>query len=92
MIAKGDTRLPSSPMRPGPVLERRLDPGQIEIVDDAMAKVLQKKEPWERIAIGFNLWIGVWKMLSAHLASTHPDWNQEQVRREVVRRMSHGAV
>ena len=92
MIAKRDTRFPVSPMRSGPVPERRLDSGQIEVVDDAMAKVLQKKEPWERIAIGFNLWIGAWKMLTTHLASTHPDWNQERIRREVVRRMSHGAV
>ena len=33
----------------------RLDSGQIEVVDDAMAEVLRRKEPWERIAIGFNL-------------------------------------
>ena len=70
----------------------RLDAGQIEVVDDAMAEVLRQKEPWERIAIGFDLWIGAWNMLASHLASTHPDWNEEQIRREVTRRMSHGAV
>ena len=70
----------------------RLDKGQIEVLDDTMAKVLRQKEPWERIAIGFNLWIGAWNMLTAYLQSIHLDWSEEQVRREVARRMSHGAV
>lgn len=70
----------------------RLDRGQIEVMDDAMVEVLRRKEPWERIAIGFNLWIGASKMLTAHLSASHPDWSEEQVRREVARRMSHGAV
>lgn len=34
----------------------RLAPGQIEVLDDAMAEVLRHKEPWERLAIGFALW------------------------------------
>mgnify|MGYP003416368647 FL=1 len=32
----------------------RLDKGQIEVVDDAMAEVLRHKTPAERIHIGFN--------------------------------------
>ncbi|MBI3611344.1 MAG: hypothetical protein HY204_11685 [Nitrospirae bacterium] len=70
----------------------RLDEGQIEVMDDAMVEILRCKEPWERIAIGMNLWIGACNMLTSHLASTHPDWTEEQTRREVARRMSHGAA
>ena len=70
----------------------RLDPGQIEVVDDAMAEVLRRKEPWERIAIGFNLWISASKMLTAHLSASHPDWSEEPVRREVARRMLYRTV
>lgn len=70
----------------------RLDAGQIEVVEDIMAEILRQKEPWERIAIGFNLWISAWNMLTAHLEACHPDWGVEQVRREVVRRMSHGTA
>ena len=71
----------------------RLDSGQIEILDEEMAVILRKKQPWERIAIGFNLWVDAKKMLLSHLSSIHPDWTEEQVRTEVVRRMSHhGAV
>lgn len=70
----------------------RLDEGQIEVLDDTLAEVLRRKDPWERIAIGFNLWMSAWNMLTVHLQSIHPDWSKEQVRREVARRMSHGTV
>ena len=69
-----------------------LDAGQIEVLDEAMADVLRRKEPWERIAIGFNLWRGAWDMLTHYLSACHPDWTEERIRKEVVRRMSHGAV
>lgn len=72
--------------------EMRLDSGQIEVMDDAMVEVLRRKEPWERIAIGFDMWIGAWNMLASLLESMHPEWSKEQIQREVVRRMSHGAV
>lgn len=70
----------------------RLDRGQIEVVDDAMADVLRLKTPAERIGIGFGLWTAARTMLSAHLRREHPDWSGEQLQREVARRMSHGAV
>ncbi|HUK56274.1 MAG TPA: hypothetical protein VLY20_06410 [Nitrospiria bacterium] len=70
----------------------RLDEGQIEVVDDAMAEILRRKEPWERIAIGFGLWTGARKMLTSYLAASHPDWTEEQIRREVARRMSRGTA
>lgn len=70
----------------------RLDPGQIEVMDDAMVEVLRRKEPWERIAIGFGMWSSARRMLTSILSARHPEWSEEQVRREVVRRMSHGTV
>ena len=70
----------------------RLDPGQIEVVDDAMAEILRRKTPAERIRIGFALWTSARDMLMTHLKKTHPDWNDERVAKEVARRLSHGAV
>jgi hypothetical protein len=70
----------------------RLDPGQIEVLDDAMAEVLKRKTPWERIAIGFELWHGAWEMLRSHVSASHPDWSDEEILAEVARRMSHGAA
>ena len=70
----------------------RLDPGQIEVVDDTMAEILRRKTPAERIRIGFTLWTSARKMLITHLKKTHPEWNNDRVEKEVVRRLSHGAI
>jgi hypothetical protein len=75
-----------------PQKKYRLDPGQIEVVDDAMAEILRQKTPAERIEIGFKLWTSARKMLTAHLRSLHPDWDEKQILKEVAKRMSHGAV
>jgi hypothetical protein len=70
----------------------RLDRGQIEVVDDAMAEVLRAKTPAERIRIGFNIWESVRNMLRVHLKTTRPEWNEKRLNREVAGRLSHGAV
>ena len=70
----------------------RLDEGQIEAVDDAVAEVLRRKTPAERIRIGFDMWASARAMLTAHLKVSHPDWSPSEVSKEVARRLSHGAV
>ena len=70
----------------------RLDLGQIEVVDDAMAEVLRYKTPAERIHIGFRLWTSAYNMLMTHLKKTHPEWNPEKLKKEVARRLSHGVI
>jgi len=70
----------------------RLDYGQIEVVDDIMTEVLRQKTPAERIRIGFNLWISTRDMLMSYLRKSHPEWDIERIRKEVVRRLSHGAI
>lgn len=70
----------------------RLDKGQIEVVDDVMAEVLKRKRPAERIQIGFTLWQSAHDMLIVHLRKTHPEWDDERVRREVAGRFLHGAL
>ena len=65
---------------------------RIEVMDDVMAEVLRRKTPAERIAIGFGLWRSAQKLLRAQLASLHPEWDARRLEREVVRRLSRGAV
>jgi hypothetical protein len=72
--------------------KKKLESRQIEVVDDVMAEILRKKTPAERIQIGFNLWTSARKMLTVHLKSTHPDWDEKQISREVAKRLSHGIV
>ncbi len=70
----------------------RLDPGQIEVIDDDMAEVLRHKTGAERLAIASAMFASARRMLISHLRATHPEWNEEQVLREAARRLSHGAV
>jgi len=70
----------------------RLDPRRIEVMDDAMAQVLRRKTPAERIAIGFSLWTSAKRMLTVRLSKSHPDWDEGRIQREVVKRLSNGTV
>jgi len=68
------------------------DARRIEVMDKAMAEVLRRKTPAERLAIGFGLWRSARIILRGQLASLHPEWDAQRLDREVVRRLSHGAV
>jgi len=70
----------------------RLDPGQIEVVDDATAEILRHKTPAERLAMVFALWTSTRDKLRVHVRKIHPDWDDERVNREVARRLLHGDV
>lgn len=65
---------------------------RIEVLDDAMAEVLKRKTPAERLAIGFGLWRSARTLLRGQLSALHPEWTAAQLDREVARRLSHGAV
>lgn len=70
----------------------RLDRGQIEVMDDAMAAVLRAKSGAERLRIAFGMYASARRMLMSHLRAEHPDWDERRVIAEAARRMSHGAV
>lgn len=70
--------------------KRRLDPGQIEVVDEAVAAILRQKTPAERIAIASDAHRTARAMLAAQIRSQHADWTDEQVREEVVRSLMRG--
>ncbi len=70
----------------------RLDPGQIEVIDDQMAEILRQKTGAERLAIASGMYASARRMLISHLRTTHPEWSEERVLHEAARRLSHGAV
>jgi hypothetical protein len=70
----------------------RLDKGQIEVIDDVMAEILRNKSPAERIHIGSEMWTSAQKILFSHLRTANPHWSNEQLRREVAHRLSHGTL
>jgi hypothetical protein len=76
-----DTNEQPTPPRPDP-----------EVVCDRMALILRRKTPQERLAIVAGLWRLARRLVTASVRSMHPDWGEAEIRREVARRMSHGAV
>ena len=66
------------------------DLSRIEVLDDAMAEVLRTKTEAERLAIAHRLWEHARSMLEAMVRREHPQWTDEEVGREVARRLSHG--
>ena len=65
---------------------------RIAILDDRMAELLRAKTEAERFAMIDRSWRFARQMIQAMIVHEHPDWSEDQVRREVARRMSHGAV
>ena len=72
--------------------DERPKPLNVEMMDDAMAEVLRAKSPAERLAIANGMWRSASRMIEAILRAERPDWTDDEIRREVARRMSHGAV
>lgn len=65
---------------------------QFDVIDDRMAAVLREKTELERLQIGFEMWHSAQKMIRAIVSAERPGWNEEEVRQEVAKRMSHGTV
>ncbi|MGZ5453967.1 MAG: hypothetical protein ACXW2R_07175 [Candidatus Aminicenantales bacterium] len=57
-----------------------------------MAAIYKDKTSDERLRIAFGLWTSTRILLEGILRSQHPDWDDQNIRTEVARKMSHGAV
>lgn len=71
-------------------MKHRLDPGQIEVVDDAVADVLRPKTPAERLAMAFACNRTMRLIIEGQVRTRHPDWRDAAVAAEVARRMLRG--
>lgn len=69
----------------------RLDDGQIEVVDEAVAAILRQKTPAERVAMTVACHRTMRKILEAAVRTRHPDWDEAHVHKEIARRISGGA-
>lgn len=68
----------------------RLDDGQIEVVDDAMADIMRQKTPAEKVAMIGNAHRMAKRLMASGIRRMHPDWSEEVIREEVCRRLLHG--
>jgi len=64
----------------------------LDMMDDAMADILRQKSPLERLQIAGRMWKSARVMLRGSIRTFHPDWSEEQVNRELIRRISLGAI
>ena len=67
----------------------RLDPRQIEVVDEEVARVLRGKQIWERFEMVMEATKHHFDGIKASIRGDHPDWDEKTVMREFVRRV-HG--
>lgn len=70
----------------------RIDPRNIEVVDDDMAEVFRAMTGAQRLKIANDMFESARRMIASHLASEHPDWDERRIQEETARRLSHGAV
>ena len=65
----------------------KIDPRNIEVIDDDLAEILRQKTPAERIAMTADANDTARILAAAGIRHGHPDWSEQQVQREVARRM-----
>ena len=60
----------------------------IEVVDPAMAAILRDETEAERLAIAWGMWRSARDMLRELVRAKHRDWSEQDIQREVARRLS----
>lgn len=61
-----------------------------EIVDREMAHVLAQKTEAERLQIAWGMWRSARRMITRIVAAEFPHLSEEEVQREVAKRLSRG--
>lgn len=68
----------------------RLDPGQIEVMDEAMVEIYRRMDSAQRLAVAHGMWRYARQRLEAAVRWQHPEWEAPSVSREVGRRLRNG--
>lgn len=72
------------------MIKWRLDAGQIEVVDDAVAEVLRRHTLTQRVAMVLAANRTMRLIIEGRLRTSHPDWDDRRIAGEVARRMGRG--
>jgi hypothetical protein len=62
----------------------------MKIVDRDMARVLAEKTETERLQIAWGMWRSARRMITRVVAAEYPSLSQQEIQREVAKRLSHG--
>jgi hypothetical protein len=69
-------------------MSRKLDARRIEAVDPEVVAILRTKLPHEKIAMASDAFEAVRYLLQVQVTREHPDWPNNEVNREVARRIA----
>jgi hypothetical protein len=61
-----------------------------DVMDPEMVRILRAKSDREKFEIGAGMWRSARDMLRNYLRGEHPQWSNDQVDREVARRLASG--
>lgn len=67
-----------------------IDPRNIEVVDPAMAAIYRQKTMAQRVEIMNSANHAMRAMIAAGARALHPQWTEEEVQAEVLRRIFRG--
>ena len=67
----------------------RLTPRNVELADDATIEMCRAMTGEQKRRASAALFRFALRRLTDHLRHHHPDWTDEQIRREIVRRNGH---
>ena len=73
---------------PGPMFPL-LDVRRLEVVDRDVAAVLCRKSGMERLRLAHEAWELARDRLAAFLSARHPELSQEEIQRQVAKRLAH---
>jgi Rv0078B-related antitoxin len=71
--------------------QRRI-PAQVEVVDDAIADILRRKTPLEKLQMIASGWELLRAMHASQVRRAHPDWDEARVQAETSARMANGST
>jgi hypothetical protein len=65
---------------------------EFEVLDDHLAAILRAKSDWQRLRSVDAFWQSARAILRAAICTEHPEWNRDQIHREIAQRISNGAL
>ncbi|MGL4554125.1 MAG: hypothetical protein ACRC33_23425 [Gemmataceae bacterium] len=66
-------------------------PRRLEVMDDAVAAIMRRKTPAEKLAMLDDMWEFARDLVRAALSKEHPAWSPEELAQAVARRMAYEA-
>jgi hypothetical protein len=68
----------------------KIDPRNIEIIDDQMVKLFQDVSGEEKWRLASQMHKSLCQLLEEYLRSQNPEWDNAQIEKEMARRLGYG--